>query len=815
MHLMKNYSITDRGASETIGAVMLISVVVLAVAIIGVVLTSQGTPEKLPAVSAIISSSNGVISIYHDGGDSLTSRDLSILVDGKEEPFTKSGSSGPWTWSVGDTISYDMSPDTPRTVRVVYKPGSYTIASANFAAMGSAPVPTISTSPTVSTPAPSVSGITPSVGTAGSTVSITNLAGANFQNGATVRLTRSGYPDIAGTAVSFVSATQLTCTFNLAGATAGQWNVVVTNPDGKSSPPLTNGFTVSNSPPTVTAISPATAYSGIPVQIDSISGTNFLSGATVQLVRGTDTITATNVTVVSSSRISCTVDLLGAATGPWDVRITNSDSQSATGSNLFAVLPAPAPTVNSITPNNGNRGWIVNIAGLTGENFQSGATVQLRRGSSSITATNVTVVSPQQITCNFDLAGANTGLWDVRVINPDTQAGTGTGLFTVYSPAPSLSGITPNSYVRGWTVQIGSLTGSNFQPGATVQLRRGSSVITATNVTVVSSGVITCTFDLSAVPSGTWNTQAWDVRIINSDTQYSTATGIFTVTNYVPTINQIVPNTAQRYAAISATITGTGFQPGITTVQLRRSGTTISATGITVVSPTQIACTFAIPYNAPIDTNYYVRVTNPGARTGNSDSLFSVTAAPAPTITGITPNNGARGWPVGITNLAGTGFASGATVQLRRTGYTSITATAVTVVSPAQITCTFNLASVNPGAWNVYVRNTDGQTATATGIFTVTSAAPVVNGVNPAEGRHGTSINPVIVTGSSFQPGARVRLYRGTTQLYLAPTGTVAASQITTSFSVGNGVAPGLADVRVTNPDGQYFTLANAYRILD
>ena len=46
MHLMKNRSIADRGASEIIGAVMLISVVVLAVSIIGVALTSQGTPRN-------------------------------------------------------------------------------------------------------------------------------------------------------------------------------------------------------------------------------------------------------------------------------------------------------------------------------------------------------------------------------------------------------------------------------------------------------------------------------------------------------------------------------------------------------------------------------------------------------------------------------------------------------------------------------------------------------------------------------------------------------------------------------------------------
>ena len=213
---MKKYS--ESAASEVLGAVMLISVVVLAVAIIGVALTSQGTPQKLPAASAIISSSGDRISIYHDGGDTLTSEELSILVNGREEKFTKSGNLEPWTWSVGETLvnSTPVS-GTLQTVRVIYVPGSYTIASANFGAIGSGPAPTISTPPTSSTPAPSVSGITPSAGVAGSTVSITNLAGANFQNGATVRLTRLGYPDIPGTSVGFISATQLTCTFNLAG----------------------------------------------------------------------------------------------------------------------------------------------------------------------------------------------------------------------------------------------------------------------------------------------------------------------------------------------------------------------------------------------------------------------------------------------------------------------------------------------------------------------------------------------------------------------------------------------------------------------
>ncbi len=709
----------ESAASEAIGGILLISVVVLAVAILGVVLTSQGTPQKLPAVSAIISSSGNQISIYHDGGDSLSSNELSILVNGNPVSFRKGGSDT-WTWSVGDTlVNGTPVTGTVDSVRVVYTPGAYTIAFANFAGLETGPVPTTSgTVPPTSSPAPSVSGITPSAGVSGSTVAAT-LAGNNFHSGATVRLTRPGYSDIPGSSVGFVSATQLTCTFNLAGAAAGQWNVVLTNPDGQNGS-LPDSFTVSNAAPTVTGISPSSGYSGLNVEISNITGTNFLNGATVTFRRGTDTITATNTTVISSLRISCTADLSGAATGTWDVVVTNPDLQSGTGSTMFTVMPALAPTVSAMTPNTGNRGWPVTITSLTGSNFQSGATVQLLQGSGTITATNVTVVSPTEITCTFSLTGAPAGLWSVRVINPDLQSGTGTGLFTVFSPAPTINGITPNSYIRGWTVQVTSLTGSDFQPGATVQLRRGSSIITASDVTVVSGGVITCTFDLSAVPSGTWNTQSWDIRVINNDTQFSTATGIFTVTNYVPTISQIVPNAAQRYATFNATVNGNNFQPGITAVQLRRSGTTISSTNITVLSPTQLTCTFTIPYNAPVNSDYYIRVVNPGSRNGNSDSMFSITAGQPPTVTGI----------------------------------------------------------------------------------------------SPVSGRHGVLVNPVVVTGTGFQPGARVRLYRGTSLLYTAPAGTVTGNQITTSFSVGSGVTPGSANVRVTNMDGQYFTLANAYTIL-
>jgi len=90
---------------------------------------------------------------------------------------------------------------------------------------------------------PTVISITPNSGTNDGSVSITSLAGTGFQSGATVKLTKAGATDISGTSVNVVSTTQITCAFNLSGASTGSWNLVVTDPDSLSGT-LTGGFTV-------------------------------------------------------------------------------------------------------------------------------------------------------------------------------------------------------------------------------------------------------------------------------------------------------------------------------------------------------------------------------------------------------------------------------------------------------------------------------------------------------------------------------------------------------------------------------------------
>jgi len=100
---------------------------------------------------------------------------------------------------------------------------------------------------------PAVTGITPSSALNTSSVSITNLAGTNFYGTPTVELNQSGYSTITATGVSIVNSSSITCTFPLTNVPAGQYNVVVINPDGQQAE-LANGFNVMVEEPTLTGV---------------------------------------------------------------------------------------------------------------------------------------------------------------------------------------------------------------------------------------------------------------------------------------------------------------------------------------------------------------------------------------------------------------------------------------------------------------------------------------------------------------------------------------------------------------------------------
>jgi hypothetical protein len=189
-------------------------------------------------------------------------------------------------------------------------------------------------------PAPTISSINPAEAGNEALLHIDDLAGAHFQPGATVKLTRDFEPDLVATNVVLVDSDTIACDLNLAEAAPGDWDVVVANPDGRSAT-LSAGFSVvAPASPQAMSIAPSSGANLGPIRV-RLTGGGFRAGASVKLAReGEPDILATDVDVASPSSIHCDFDLLGALHGAWDVVITNPDGRDATLSNGFAITSA-------------------------------------------------------------------------------------------------------------------------------------------------------------------------------------------------------------------------------------------------------------------------------------------------------------------------------------------------------------------------------------------------------------------------------------------------------------------------------------------
>jgi C1A family cysteine protease len=90
--------------------------------------------------------------------------------------------------------------------------------------------------------------------------------------------------------------------------------------------------------PTVSGITPSSAANTGIVHITDLTGSNFQPGVTVALTKSNQSpIVGTSVSRISSSLVTCDFDLTGAATGPWNVVVTNPDAQRAILLNGFSV----------------------------------------------------------------------------------------------------------------------------------------------------------------------------------------------------------------------------------------------------------------------------------------------------------------------------------------------------------------------------------------------------------------------------------------------------------------------------------------------
>lgn len=115
----------ESAASEVIGVIILLSLVVIGLGIVGSVLLFDAIPGKIPRIEVQAWKSSTTLFIVHQGGDILSSDTIEFHVNGNDEPAeVKDEADLEWTgsWKLGEVLHIDVT--DPQYVQIIYMKGT-------------------------------------------------------------------------------------------------------------------------------------------------------------------------------------------------------------------------------------------------------------------------------------------------------------------------------------------------------------------------------------------------------------------------------------------------------------------------------------------------------------------------------------------------------------------------------------------------------------------------------------------------------------------------------------------------------------------
>jgi hypothetical protein len=210
-----------------------------------------------------------------------------------------------------------------------------------------------------------VTGMNPSSGVAGETLSGVTITGKGFVTGTTpsVWLAKNGEDNINATEVVVLSPTQMSCTIQLTpyiSTLPGKWDLYVANADGQTAT-RTAAFTMTNPPPTITSIVPSSGQNGTVIDIIKVTGTNFGFGSNPKIwltKSGQGNITASDIHIYGTTQLSFRLNIPDSAeAGNWDLWVQSEDGQTGAYLGMFTVTYKEPSTMTVDWSQNGWDGW--------------------------------------------------------------------------------------------------------------------------------------------------------------------------------------------------------------------------------------------------------------------------------------------------------------------------------------------------------------------------------------------------------------------------------------------------------------------------
>jgi outer membrane protein OmpA-like peptidoglycan-associated protein len=179
---------------------------------------------------------------------------------------------------------------------------------------------------------------------------------------------------------------------------------------------------IQNATVAISKITPSSGLVNSKVHL-TLEGTGFQPGIQVTLHAGPARLAITDMTVISENQLSGSFDLTNAATGNYDLTVTNADGQSTTMSNAFMVKRPEQPALNpageiTVFPRSGfNNGSI--LITLKGAAMMPGTTVKMTSQTGVVVPGEVVRVQPGEIAGFFNLKDQKAGFYDFYLSYPD------------------------------------------------------------------------------------------------------------------------------------------------------------------------------------------------------------------------------------------------------------------------------------------------------------------------------------------------------------------------------------------------------------
>jgi uncharacterized repeat protein (TIGR02543 family) len=524
------------------------------------------------------------------------------------------------------------------------------------------------------------------------------LTGTSFTPGTTV--TVGGL--VCG-AVQVTSDTHLTCT--LPAHSVGSVTVTVATTGGSA-----NGTYIYDDVPTLSAVTPSQGPTRGGTQL-TLTGTGFIpgmgvtvGGAACRSLAIQDQTTATCLTPVSSA-------------GAQSVLVTTPGGTS--GAQPFTYDNQPTLTKTSLEAKTAGGSALV----ITGAAFIPGYTTITVDGQGCPITTSSTTglqeISDTRVVCRAPAHAVG----PVPLVL--TTPGGSVAATVTYVDAPTATALTPGRGPRAGGTPI-TITGSGFSAGTSVFILGAGS---CQSLQRISEAEMTCITPPSASAG---------VKSVLVGNAGGSAPLLHFIYDDLPALQGISPNQGPLSGGNTITLTGSSFVPGSTTVSIGGA----ACTQVTVVSSSELNC--KAPARGTAGSVAVTVTTSGGTSTGNINYTYD----DVPSVTGITPDQGAQAGGTTVT-VTGSGFVPGSTTVT----IGGVPCTAVTVVDAHTLTC---LTGAGTGAAGVSVA-TPGGGVTA-GVSFSYDPQPTLSGIDPSFGPTSGG-NVLRLLGSGFVSGStRVRI---------------------------------------------------------